>query len=389
MQWRTNHGSAGRFVLWNTLSRAAPRGARVERARAAPRGADRERRAYAHVPMRVLLDTTYARRAPYSGTAIYLRSIQDALERAGQAEIVPVANPRRRAPAGGGIGSVRNLVIDQWWVAVELPRLARKLRADVTHHPLPAFAPAASSAQVITVHDLAFERLPDRFDRGFRKFAHFAHRTAARRAGAVICVSHTTADDVRQLWGVPNEQIVVATHGPGQELAVAQDRDPRHFLYVGDDEPRKDLATLLAAYGRYRERVPSPLGLVLAGAASAAAPGVSLERHPEPGRLAELYGGAAALVHSSLYEGFGLTLLEAMRAGVPVVASRAAGVVEVCGEAALYAESANPSSFADAMTSVANQPRLRAQLAADGRERAEEFSWEECASSTSRLTLLR
>jgi glycosyltransferase involved in cell wall biosynthesis len=320
--------------------------------------------------MRVLLDTTYARRAPYSGTAIYLRSIQDALERSGRAEVVPAANPRRRAPAGGGLGSARNLLIDQWWVALELPRLARGLRADVIRHPLPALSPVTSSAQVITVHDLGFERLPDRFDRGFRTFAHLAHRTAARRAGAVICVSHTTADDVRLLWGARPERILVATHGPGQDLSVARDRDPAHFLYVGDDEPRKDLATLLAAYARYRERVRSPLGLVLAGAASAAARGVSVEHHPDPGRLAELYGGAAALVHSSLYEGFGLTLLEAMRAGVPVVAARAAGVVEVCGEAALYAEPADPSSFADAMTSIANQLPLLAQLAAIGRERA-------------------
>jgi glycosyltransferase involved in cell wall biosynthesis len=331
--------------------------------------------------MRVLLDTTYARRAPYAGTAVYLGEIEDALERGGQAEVVQAANPRRRAPAGGGLGSVRNLSVDQWWVAVELPRLARKLGADLIHHPLPAWAPAASSAQVITVHDLAFERLPDRFDRGFRMFARLAHRTAARRAGAVICVSRTTADDVRELWGVPRERIVVAPHGPGQELAVVRDRDPSYFLYVGDDEPRKDLATLLGAYDRYRGREESPLGLVLAGGAAAAAPGVSVERHPDPARLAELYGGAAALVHSSLYEGFGLTLLEAMRAGVPVVAARAAGVVEVCGDAALYAEPANPSSFADAMTSVAHQPRLRAELQASGRERADEFSWDACAKA--------
>jgi glycosyltransferase involved in cell wall biosynthesis len=329
--------------------------------------------------MRVLLDATYARRAPHSGTAVYLSSIQDAIARSGQAEVVPMANPRRRAPAGGGLGSVSNLLIDQWWVAVELPRLARKLRTDVIHHPLPALAPVTSTPQVITVHDLAFERLRDRFDRGFRMYAHLTHRAAARRAGAVICVSHTTADEVRQLWGVPGEQILVAPHGPGQELAVVRDRDPAHFLYVGDDEPRKDLATLLGAYARYRERERAPLGLVLAGAALAAAPGVSVEHHPGPGRLAHLYGGAAALVHSSLYEGFGLTLLEAMRAGVPVIAARAAGVVEVCREAALYAEPANPLSFAEAMTEVANQPRLRAEMAERGRERAAKFSWEACA----------
>ena len=166
-----------------------------------------------------------------------------------------------------------------------MPRLARTLRADVIHHPLPALAPVASSAQVITVHDLAFERLPHRFDRGFRAYAHVAHRRAARRAGAVICVSHTTADDVRQLWGVPREQILVAPHGPGQELPVVRDLAPARFLYVGDDEPRKDLATLLGAYARYRELDRSPLGLVLAGSAFAAARGVSVEPHPGPARL--------------------------------------------------------------------------------------------------------
>lgn len=329
--------------------------------------------------MRVLLDTTYARWAPYSGTAIYLSAIRDALTRAGLAEVMERSNPRRRPPAGGGLGSTRNLLVDQWWTAVELPRMARELGVDVIHHALPALAPVAPAAQVITVHDLSFERLPDRFDRGFRTYAHFAHRTAARRAGAVICVSETTSRDVLELWGIEAERIVVAPHGPGQALAVVPARDPSHFLYVGDDEPRKDLRTLLTAYAAYREREQAPLALVLAGSVSAMGPGVSVEHRPTAERLAELYAGAASLVHTSLYEGFGLTLLEAMSAGVPVIAAQVAGAVEVCGEAARYARPEDPSSFAEAMATVASRPRLRAELGRRGRERAPRFSWDASA----------
>jgi glycosyltransferase involved in cell wall biosynthesis len=329
--------------------------------------------------MRVLLDTTYARRAPYSGTAVYLAAIEEALSRRGLADVVTTANPRRRAAAGGGLGSARNLFVDQWWTTVELPRLARKLGVDVIHHALPAVTPVAPAAQAITVHDLSFERLPDRFDRGFRTYAHLAHRAAARRAGAVICVSETTARDVRELWGIDAGGIVVAPHGPGQALAVVRASDPSHFLYVGDDEPRKDVRTLLAAYAGYRERQEPPLELVLAGSVSATGPGVSVEHRPSAERLAELYAGAAALVHTSLYEGFGLTLLEAMSAGVPVIAARVTGAVEVCGEAARYAKPQDPSAFAEAMAAIGACPRLRAELGQRGRERAKRFSWDASA----------
>src|SRR5205807_2795042 len=158
----------------------------------------------------------------------------------------------------------------------------RRARADVIHHPLPARARPARIAQAVTVVDLAFERLPECFDRRFRAYAHRVHRAAARSAGAVICISETTADDVRELWGVPPQRIVVAPLGPGQLLAGAEpaggdrDADRTHLLYVGDEEPRKNLATLIEAYRIYREQEQSPLPLVLAGSATAAGPGISV-----------------------------------------------------------------------------------------------------------------
>jgi glycosyltransferase involved in cell wall biosynthesis len=152
---------------------------------------------------------------------------------------------------------------------------------------------------------------------------------------------------------------------------------PSYFLYVGDEEPRKNLGCLLDAYASYRASAADPVELVLAGSvsASAAVPGVRLERHVDCERLTELYAGATALVQPSLYEGFGLTALEAMRAGTPVLAARSPGLIEVCGDAALYADPRDSSSFAAKMAEIADAPGLRHDLVKRGRRRAADFSW--------------
>ncbi|MHB8658446.1 MAG: glycosyltransferase family 4 protein [Solirubrobacteraceae bacterium] len=330
--------------------------------------------------MRVLLDTTYARRAPRSGTAVYLDALARELRALGTIELVEVAN-ERRGPAGQGVrSSARNALADAAWTAIALPALARRKGAEVIHHPLPALAPVAGVPQVITVHDLAFERLPGCFDRRFRIYAHVAHRAAARRADAVICVSQTTAEDVVELWGVARERILVARHGPGQPLPGVSVADGRsHFLYVGDGEPRKDLATLLAGYRRYRDGAAAPRPLILAGRLDEAGPlapaGMSVEPEPGARRLAELYAGAVALVHPALYEGFGLTLLEAMGCRTPVLAAGAGALPEICGGAARYFAPGDEAGLAAALHELAGQPGIGAALGAAGARRAAEFSW--------------
>jgi len=320
--------------------------------------------------MRVLLDTTYALRG-HSGTAVYLERVSAAL-RAEGVDVVEAADERRPPPAGGGAGSVRNLAHDAWWTQVALPRRAREARADVLHHPLPALASVAGCPQVVTIHDLAFERLPEHFSPAFRRWASLTHRRAACGADAVVCVSGTTRRDAMARWGLDGARAVVAAHGPGQELAVRSVR-AEHFLYVGDDEPRKNLALLLEAHARYRAQAgDGALELVLAGSARARQDGVRSEPRPD---LAALLGGAAALVHPALHEGFGLTPLEAMRAGVPVVAARSPGLAETCAGAVLYVDPYDAGALAHQLARVAAEPALRAVLAARGRDRAAAFSW--------------
>jgi alpha-1,3-rhamnosyl/mannosyltransferase len=324
--------------------------------------------------VRVLVDTSYAARGR-SGTAVYVERLTAALRALPDVEVVEARQPRRlrRGRAGRRWNPARtavNAALDAAWLARGLPRAAREARADVVHHPLPAFSRRIGVPQVVTVHDVAFARLPHRFRPLWRRLAERAHARAVRRAAAVVCVSEATAADAARLLGAPPGRIVVAPHGPGQDLPrVPRAAEPRHFLYVGDAEPRKGVPALLAAHERYRAGRDDALPLVLAGAAGGTDPG--------PGELARLLAEAVALVHPSELEGFGLTLLEAMAAGVPVAAVRNPAVAEVSGDAALLVD--GQEGLADALARLHEDGALRARLAAAGPERAARFSWAEAA----------
>ena len=293
--------------------------------------------------VRVLVDTTYLARG-HTGTGTYLRELLRALD----ADVVTAARPDRFAP---GRSSARNAAADAWWTQVELPRRARRARADLVHHPLPAHSPGVRN--VVTVHDLAFDAHPELFDRRFALYARLAHARAARAADAVIAVSHTTANDAMTRWGLRRSKVVVAHHGPGQPLGPITRQAPRHVLYVGDAEPRKNLPLLreaVARFGRLPLRIATPAD-----------------------DLADLHAHALALVHPALHEGFGLTALEALAAGTPVVAYPSLAVREICGDAALYATTAD--GLAAHLRRLHDDP----ESAPDGRAQAGRFSWARCA----------
>ena len=334
--------------------------------------------------MRVLLDTSFAARGP-SGTGVYIEQLATALRARGNVELIAPPGRRRLRPGGAGarrnpLRSAANAVLDALWVQIVLPRAARNSGADVIHHPLPALARRAPCPQVITVHDVAFETRPEDFDPAWRMHARRLHRRAAAGAAAVVCVSEASAADAVGLLGARRDRVVVAPHGPGQALPpLPRDPSERFVLYVGDAEPRKGVDALLDSYAGYRSSSSDPLELVLAGsaAARAGAPGVRGVPAPAPEALADLLARATALVHPSRHEGFGLTLLEAMSAGAPVVAVRNAGTAEVCGEAALLVE---PDGLTAALGRVESEPELLRRLAAAGTGRVRGFSWDACAA---------
>ncbi len=309
--------------------------------------------------MRVLIDTTFTRRGP-TGGGVYIERLVPAL-RAEGVEVVEVANDARRPPAGGGLGSVRNWASDVAWTQLAL----RRRDGDLIHHPMPAHVRGERRPQVVTVHDAAYEVEPSWFDARYRAFATRTLRRAAQRADVVVCGTRATERHLRGRWGI--ERVVVAPYGPGQELEVARRGEPRHFLYVGDAEPRKDVALLLAAHARYASRTPRPLPLVLVGSVTAQQSGVRVLGRVSTDALAELHAGAAALVHPSRHEGFGFTVAEALHAGTPVIAVANEAIEEVAGGHALVVPPGDVDALAAAL---ANPPQAR---------RDRRLSWDACA----------
>jgi len=259
---------------------------------------------------------------------------------------------------------------------------------------------------VVTVHDLALLRFPELGTPALRRIVSLS-RCAVAAAQRVIADSESTARDLRELLDVPVARIRVvypgcSALGRAPTIDAARDRVRERFgltrpylLHVGTIEPRKNLARLLGAYAQLRQRGGDVPTLVLAGAPGWGTDGVhraitalalgDAVRCIGPvadDDLPALYTAAEVFVYPSLYEGFGLPVLEAMACGTPVLTSNVASLPEVAGDAAVLVDPRDEGAIADAMAELLRDRQARDQLRARGAARARGFTWERCARET-------
>jgi glycosyltransferase involved in cell wall biosynthesis len=300
-------------------------------------------------------------------------------------------------------GSIRRLYPS--WNLLGRPDLPPSLAGlDLLHAPSPAAIPPAGQRQrlVVTVHDLAFRVYPSLFPASWRAIFRVGTRRAVRRADAIIAVSQSTANDlVRYARADPARIHVVplAASAPPTNVdpdeALERMKIPRpYLLFVGTLEPRKNLVRLVRAYRRATARAGLPHRLVLAGPLgwrprqllreiAAEGPGeILLTGKRSPYELDALYRGAAAFVYPSLYEGFGLPVVEAMARGLPCVISAGSSLPEVAGDAALTVEPRSVAGLAAAIERVLTDTTEAARLSAAATARADQFSWEQTARMT-------
>ncbi|HEX8085970.1 MAG TPA: glycosyltransferase family 1 protein [Solirubrobacteraceae bacterium] len=266
------------------------------------------------------------------------------------------------------------------WEQVGLPRALRRRGASLVHAPncfLPLRRPCAG---VVTVHDLAFEAFPGDFaPLTLRKYRWFAPR-AARSAERVIVPSPFTGRDVIERYGIRPSKVRIVPEAPALPIGTAPVERGDHLLAVGDVRAKKNLGVLVEAARRLGAR------LVIAGmdggAANLGGPGVELTGWVDDARLDALMRGAAVLAHPSLYEGFGLVVVEAMARGVPVACANATALPETAAGAA---ELFDPSDPADVAAAIERALARSDELAELGRARAAELSWERTAALTRRV----
>jgi glycosyltransferase involved in cell wall biosynthesis len=289
-------------------------------------------------------------------------------------------------------------VLNYLWHRREWPPIETfRPGVDLVHAAHPLLIPSRHAAQVITIHDLYYLTNRESTYAEIRRDYAELSPPHARRADAIVVNSKYTASLVSSTFGVPDSAIHVCS--PGAPEWVSLGRVPNvpsngYILFVGTLERRKNVGGLLDAYCRLIERRPGIAPLVLAGRATVDADAwlERLSRPPLAGHARyvgyiedkeQIYGGARLLVVPSLDEGFGIPVLEAMAAGVPIVAAKRGALPEVLGEAGLLVDPDDAEQVAAAIERMLTDEAFALRCAGYGLARARQFSWG-CAAAALR-----
>ena len=291
------------------------------------------------------------------------------------------------------------------WEQFELPLDLRRRRVALLHSPHYTSPLICTCPRVVTVHDLTFFLLPERFKATRRLPYQLATRAASRFASRVIVPSESTAADLRRVLGTPAAKIAVTPEGAAAEfrpvdasqasdIASQYGLPPGYLLSLGTQEPNKNRRAIIEALaamvagGRDLH-----LAVVGGGGWRTETEREQIEQLGLTSRihytgyvaqedLAAVYSAASVFLFPSLHEGFGLAALEAMACGTPVVTSNTSSLPEVVGDAALMVDPRDSNELATAIARILDEPELAQRLREAGPMRAAGFTWEACAEKT-------
>jgi alpha-1,3-rhamnosyl/mannosyltransferase len=270
-------------------------------------------------------------------------------------------------------------VTPQWWRPPDGPVLT-----SMVHDPTPVLMPEAHTASNI------------------RYFERFIRHVMPTLHGMIV-PSYAVKHDLVQVCGADEERITVISHGVDEEFfeatpakrevaRIQHNLPDRYILFVGSMEPRKNLLALLEAHASLPEKSQREYPLVIVGAAGwkseaiqraiSKNPNVRLIGYVSRELLPAIYEASSLFVFPSLYEGFGMPVLEAMAAGAPIIASNVSALPEVLGDTGILVDPDDISAMAEAIESILADPQTAALMGSSARQRARRFTWEKCALET-------
>lgn len=295
------------------------------------------------------------------------------------------------------------------WIFFVFAPLIKKDRPDIVFMPIQTFpfliVPKKVPKVVVTVHDVAFLLFPQYFNFWKRQYLRFNTRRSVKLANRIIVPSEATKRDIVRFYKVPECKIRVVHHGVSKELReLAQKNDPRvnglskgcpYILFVGAIQPRKNIIRLVKAFDMLKKTGKYEHKLIICGGKgwlywkifdsirhSAFHEDVIIVGDAGNDLLASLYADADLFVMPSLYEGFGLPVLEAMSFGVPVVCANNSALLEIAEGASLFFDGYSATELYRKMDKVLGNKKIKEDLLVKGLERVREFSWNKAAQET-------
>jgi len=345
-----------------------------------------------------------------SGVGYYTTRLMESLVRvAGQSpleRLLVLSNRPVEAPAGEGADVVDagRFAVRSVWMQLVLPRVLRRLRPHLVHYTNYLAPFSTEVPYVVSIHDMSLTVLPQLHTLKKRLLTSALVPHVARRARLILTPSEFSRGEVVRLLGLDPTRVRVVPYAPAcasgpmpdaqAHLACRYGVTAPYFLYVGTLEPRKNVLRSLRAFSRLAPSLPDHR-FVIAGAPGwkyddvlreAARPElarrVEMRGYVPEDELPALYRNAAAFVYPSLYEGFGMPVIEAMACGTPVLASNVAALPELAEGAALLVDPLDEAAIASAMHALGSDAALRRRLREAGPVRAARYSWERTCDLT-------
>lgn len=303
--------------------------------------------------------------------------------------------PSKFTATQGTRGHINRLI----WTQFQLPKIYKSLKSQLFFSPIPETALWAKCRTVVTVHDFIPLRFSNRLS-PLTPYHKYYVPQVLKQAEHIICNSQSTADDIVQFCNIPANKISPillgydSNHFQPSTLLDLDFLPHPYFLYIGRHDPYKNISRLISAFANLSSN--HEYQLWLAGPSDNRYTPALKKQVQELGitnqikfldyvsydDLPKIISGAIALVFPSLWEGFGLPVLEAMACGTPVITSNLSSLPEVAGDAGILIDPYNVAEITDAMQAIANDSRLRSHLSQLGLTRASQFSWEKTGKAT-------
>lgn len=299
----------------------------------------------------------------------------------------------------------RHPLLWYWWFEQSVPRALQQSGANIFVSLDGYCSLSASTPTLMVIHDLAFEHFPEQVPFLARHYYQYFSPKYAHRAERLVSVSEYTKNDIIQRYHISPNKIDIVYNGVSDRYAPISEQQKvivkqkyssgaNYFLFVGAIHPRKNLANILRAFDQFKEQNPNcPDKMLIAGRKAWHSneafevyetmkfkSEVLFVGHLQVHELSEIMAAATAVVYASLFEGFGIPIIEAMQCHTPVITANVSSMPEVAGDAALLVNPHKSTEIAQAMQQIYRNPSLQMQLIEKGKVQVQQFTWQKSAN---------